>query len=69
MSDWRARFAEALAAGGCETTQEWARRYPGQHCWFKFRDADFDSCALCMTVRRRDDKNKPCRGGVVLALR
>ena len=69
MTDWRAGMAAALAAGGCSTQAEWIERYPGVHCWFRFRDDDFDSCASCGTIRRRDDRNKPCRGLVKIVLR
>lgn len=69
MSDWRERMRAALAARGCTTQSEWVERFPGVHCWFRFRDDDFDSCASCGVCRRRDDKNKPCRGVAKLALR
>lgn len=69
MSDWRERVVEALAARGCLTQAEWVERFPGDHCWFVFRDDPFDSCANCGTIRRRDDKNKPCRGIVRIELR
>jgi hypothetical protein len=69
MGDWRARIVEALAAGGCASQTEWVDKHPGVHCWFRFRDDTFDSCACCGTVRRRDDRNKPCRGVVTIELR
>lgn len=69
MADWKENMKQALAAGGCETQTEWIAKFPGQHCWFRFRNDDFDSCASCGTIRRRDDKNKPCRGIVKIELR
>lgn len=60
-------MAAALGARGCVSQAEFVERYPGEHCWFEFRD--MDSCANCGVVRRRDDKNKPCKGIVTVGLR
>lgn len=66
-SDWRQNMADALAAGGCKSQTEWVAKFPGVHCWFDFKG--MDCCTNCGTVRRRDDKNKPCRGIVKIELR
>jgi hypothetical protein len=68
-SHWKERMAQALAAGDCSSQTEWLARHPGEHCWFKFRDDDFNSCACCGTVQRRDNQNKPCKGIVTIELR
>ena len=70
LSDaWKARMAQALAAGDCSSQAEWVERHPGEHCWFRFRDDSFNSCACCGTIQRRDGNNKPCRGIVTIELR
>lgn len=66
---WKARIAKALADGGCASPAEWVKSKPGEHCWFQFRNDDFNSCVCCGTVQRRDNKNKPCQGFVTLRLR
>lgn len=66
-ADWKAAMSAALAAGGCSSQTEWVAKHAGQHCWFLF--GQYDSCANCGAVRRRDDKNKPCRGIVTIGLR
>jgi hypothetical protein len=40
---------------------------PGEHYWMMFNN--LPCCAHCGIVRRRDGKNKPCRGKVRVALR
>jgi hypothetical protein len=41
----------------------------GQHDWFVPSFIGYECCRKCGIVRRRDDRNKPCRGRVVLSLR
>jgi hypothetical protein len=67
--DWRAHLSAVLSDRGCTTTKEWAKRFPGEHCWFAFRGENFDSCACCGSVQRLDGKNPPCRGVVKVELR
>ena len=60
-------MAEALAAGGTASQHEWIEKFPGVHCWFVFdTKRPWESCACCGVVRRRDDKNRPCRGIVTV---
>jgi hypothetical protein len=66
---WKTRMAQALADGDCSSQAEWVKLYPGKHCWFRFRDDDFNSCACCGIVQQRDDQNKPCKGVVTIELR
>jgi len=70
-NSWMLRMEQALAAGGCLSQQEWAQKFPGVHCWFRF-DEDpkrpWESCALCGVVRRADS-NRPCKGIVRIELR
>jgi len=40
---------------------------PGEHYWMMF--GTLPCCAHCGIVRRRDGKNRPCRGKVRVALR
>lgn len=40
---------------------------PGEHYWMMFNN--LPCCAHCGIVRRRDGKNKPCRGKVRVELR
>lgn len=57
-NDWKTRHKEALA-----------KAKDGEHAWFKFKDDNFDCCAKCGIIRRKDDKNKPCPGKVKIELR
>lgn len=41
---------------------------PAQHEWIEWMNGVV-ACKLCGFVRRRDGKNKPCRGAVRVALR
>lgn len=41
----------------------------GIHDWFKPDFIPHECCRKCGIVRRRDDKNGPCRGKVTLSLR
>jgi len=66
---WKRRMAEALRAGGCSSQTEWVAKFPGVHCWFRFDDKPWESCTNCGVCRRRDDKNKPCRGIAKIELR
>lgn len=59
-NDWKKRRDEALAKTPDGT---------GEHAWFKFKDDNFDCCARCGIIRRKDDKNKPCPGKVKITLR
>lgn len=34
------------------------------HVWFKPKFMNYECCKLCGVVRRKDNKNKPCRGPV-----
>lgn len=67
---WRERMAAALAAGGCLTQSAWLQKFPGMHCWFVFDFARaWESCAVCGTVRKANDSNKPCKGAVTVTTR
>lgn len=57
-SEWREKLKKAL-----ETSKE------GEHAWFVFKDDNFDSCAKCGIIRRKDDKNIPCKGKTKITLR
>lgn len=41
----------------------------GEHDWFTPNYLPYECCAKCGIVKRRDGKNNPCRGRVVLSLR
>lgn len=42
----------------------------GGHQWVEANDlVKWPHCAVCMTIRRHDDKNKPCKGAAKIALR
>jgi len=58
---------EAIMQLGGLTQADWIQANPGMHLWAKYRG--YDSCAHCGIVRRRDDKNKPCKGMVRVGLR
>jgi hypothetical protein len=34
----------------------------GGHVWGHYKDWTQETCLYCMTIRRRDRKNPPCRG-------
>lgn len=57
-NDWKSRHKAALE-----------KAKDGEHAWFKFKDDNFDCCAKCGIIRRKDDKNKPCPGKVKVTLR
>lgn len=59
----------ALQAGDVSMQADWVARFPGVHCWFRFDERPWESCASCGVVRRRDDRNKPCKGIVHITLR
>lgn len=40
-----------------------------EHDWFVPGFIKYECCRLCGIIRRRDGKNKPCRGPVRLGLR
>lgn len=39
------------------------------HNWGVYGDDKYESCRRCGYIRRRDDKNKPCREEVKVELR
>lgn len=39
------------------------------HKWFYFKHDTFQSCVNCGIIRRKDDKNMPCKGKVKISLR
>jgi hypothetical protein len=41
----------------------------GVHDWFRPAFLEYDCCRKCGIVRRKDDRNGPCRGRIVLSLR
>lgn len=41
----------------------------GEHDWFVPEFIGYECCRKCGIVKRRDGKNKPCRGVVTLSLR
>lgn len=40
-----------------------------KHDWFKPQFVGYECCRKCGIIRRADDKNKPCKGIVRVALR
>lgn len=68
MSDWKQNMADALAAGGCTSSKEWAAKHPSVHCWFDFKGTI--ACVLCGLCQAHDaTKQKPCRGIARISLR
>ena len=57
-NDWKARHKEAMS-----------KAKDGEHAWFKFKDDNFNCCAKCGIIQRKDGKNKACPGKVKIALR
>ena len=42
---------------------------PVRHQWGNFVALSWESCKFCGVVRRRDDKNGPCKGRVTVSTR
>jgi hypothetical protein len=40
---------------------------PGEHVWWNWHG--LECCKICGMVRRRDDKNSPCKGTVTIGPR
>lgn len=69
---WKQRMEDALRAGGCASQTEWVELHPHVHCWFVFDtspERNYESCTVCVVVRRADDNNKPCKGIKTIQLR
>jgi hypothetical protein len=38
------------------------------HIWGRYKSDKYESCKVCMMIRRRDKKNSPCKGKAKLRL-
>lgn len=59
--------AEVQKKLGGLIADDWIAAHPGEHLWATYRG--YESCAFCGIMRRRDDKNNPCKGIVRVGLR
>jgi hypothetical protein len=52
------------AAPGSAAIPEWFKVSESEngHVWGRRDGWEWDTCLICMTIRRRDRKNGPCKG-------
>lgn len=58
MKDWKDAAKEAIS-----------KAKDGEHAWFNFKEDQFQSCAKCGVVKRKDGNNKSCPGKVKIGFR
>jgi hypothetical protein len=71
LREFKRRVRDKLNAADVGSLVAWARERPGEHLWVTTTicKQPMECCALCGVVRRRDDKNNPCKGIVRISLR
>lgn len=59
-------IAEAIAAAGAPSLEDWVIQHPGEHLWIEipFDGHAVPACAACTAIRfgRDGKKNAPCPG-------
>ena len=51
---------EATGKLGGLTREQFVEKNPGVHVWVSLED--YKVCFLCGVIKRKDGKNKPCKG-------